>query len=244
MTRWCTPGHGPETTIGREQATNPFVLGTGSKEGRRFIMILAAVDDLMFSSRISTAAKAVGATIRFTRSVEAVIDAARETRPALVILDLNSARTQPLEILAALKAIPCWRQSRPLVSCRMSTPPRSKRPARPARTACSHARHSSSSCRNSSRRPGRQPSGPQDLRTSGPQNPSAPRPQDLRTPRPQDSSEPQPVPHVDAKSRRVHAPADAAVIGVGEVLEVHQDLVRSAAERRRARPGRRSHPPA
>ena len=69
-------------------------------------MILAAVDDLMFSSRISTAAKAVGATIRFTRSVEAVIDAARETRPALVILDLNSARTQPLEILAALKADP------------------------------------------------------------------------------------------------------------------------------------------
>ena len=66
-------------------------------------MILAAVDDLMFSSRISTAAKAVGATIRFTRSVNAVIDAARETRPALVILDLNSARTHPLEILAALK---------------------------------------------------------------------------------------------------------------------------------------------
>jgi CheY-like chemotaxis protein len=69
-------------------------------------MILAAVDDLMFSSRISTTAKAVGATIRFTRSVEAVIDAARETRPALVILDLNSARTRPLEILAALKADP------------------------------------------------------------------------------------------------------------------------------------------
>ena len=69
-------------------------------------MILAAVDDLMFSSRISTAAKAVGATIRFTRSVEAVIGAARETRPALVILDLNSARTHPLEILAALKADP------------------------------------------------------------------------------------------------------------------------------------------
>ena len=35
-----------------------------------------------------------------------MIDAARETRPALVILDLNSARTRPLEILAALKADP------------------------------------------------------------------------------------------------------------------------------------------
>jgi PleD family two-component response regulator len=67
-------------------------------------MILVAVDDLMFSSRISTAAKAVGAAIRFTRSPDAVVAAARETMPALVLLDLNSARTRPLEIIAALKA--------------------------------------------------------------------------------------------------------------------------------------------
>ena len=66
-------------------------------------MVLVAVDDLMFSSRISTAAKAVGAAIRFTRSVEAVVAAAREASPALVILDLNAARLQPLAILAALK---------------------------------------------------------------------------------------------------------------------------------------------
>ena len=66
-------------------------------------MVLVAVDDLMFSSRISTAAKAVGAAIRFTRSVEAVVNAAREAAPALVIIDLNAARVQPLEILAALK---------------------------------------------------------------------------------------------------------------------------------------------
>lgn len=69
-------------------------------------MVLAAVDDLMFSSRISTAAKAVGTPIRFTRSPQAVLDAAREALPALIILDLNSARTQPLEIVAALKADP------------------------------------------------------------------------------------------------------------------------------------------
>lgn len=69
-------------------------------------MILAAVDDLMFSSRISTAAKAVGVPLRFTRSVEAVLDLARTSPPWLVILDLNSARIRPLEIVAALKADP------------------------------------------------------------------------------------------------------------------------------------------
>ena len=69
-------------------------------------MVLVAVDDLMFSSRISTAAKAVGATIAFTRSPEAVLAASREMAPALVILDLNSARVKPLEIVAALKADP------------------------------------------------------------------------------------------------------------------------------------------
>jgi PleD family two-component response regulator len=69
-------------------------------------MVLAAVDDLMFSSRISTAAKAVGASIRFTRSAQAVLAAAREERPSLIVLDLNGAHLRPLEIVAALKADP------------------------------------------------------------------------------------------------------------------------------------------
>ena len=69
-------------------------------------MILVAVDDLMFSSRISAAAKSVGVTITFTRSPEAVLAAGRDAAPALVILDLNSGRVKPLEILAALKTEP------------------------------------------------------------------------------------------------------------------------------------------
>jgi CheY-like chemotaxis protein len=69
-------------------------------------MILVAVDDLMFSSRISTAAKALGTPMRFTRSVDAVLAAAREAPPRLVILDLNSLRVRPLDIVAALKADP------------------------------------------------------------------------------------------------------------------------------------------
>jgi CheY-like chemotaxis protein len=69
-------------------------------------MVLVAVDDLMFSSRISTAAKAVAVPIKFTRSVEAVLSAARQAAPALIILDLNSSRAQPLAIMQALKSDP------------------------------------------------------------------------------------------------------------------------------------------
>jgi len=70
-------------------------------------MFLAAVDDLMFSSRISTTAKAVGAPFQFTRSFEAVLAAARATPPPyLIVIDLNSARIRPLEVIAALKADP------------------------------------------------------------------------------------------------------------------------------------------
>ena len=79
-------------------------------------MILVAIDDLMLSSRVSTAARAVGASIRFTRSPDAVMAAAREATPALVIVDLNSARVKPLEILAALAADPAL-AAVPTVGC-------------------------------------------------------------------------------------------------------------------------------
>jgi CheY-like chemotaxis protein len=70
-------------------------------------VVLAAVDDLMFSSRISTTAKAVGVPVVFTRSLEAVLAGARAIPPPrLIVLDLNSARIGPLEVIAALKADP------------------------------------------------------------------------------------------------------------------------------------------
>jgi CheY-like chemotaxis protein len=69
-------------------------------------MVVVGVDDLMFSSRISTVAKAVGVAIKFARSPEAIVTAVKATSARLVILDLNSARLQPLETVAALKADP------------------------------------------------------------------------------------------------------------------------------------------
>jgi PleD family two-component response regulator len=67
-------------------------------------MVIVAVDDLMFASKISSAARALGVEIAFARSPEAIVDAVREKSPRLVILDLNSQRVRPIEAVAALKA--------------------------------------------------------------------------------------------------------------------------------------------
>jgi CheY-like chemotaxis protein len=69
-------------------------------------MIVVGVDDLMFSSRISTAAKGLGVEIKFARSPQAIVAAVKATSARLVILDLNSQRVQPLDAVAALKADP------------------------------------------------------------------------------------------------------------------------------------------
>jgi len=69
-------------------------------------MIICAVDDLMFSIKIKTAAKSLGVDLYFERSLDGVLPAVREKRPSLVIFDLNSRRLQPLEAIAAMKADP------------------------------------------------------------------------------------------------------------------------------------------
>ena len=67
-------------------------------------MVLAIVDDLMFSSKIRTAADQLGIYVTFARSKDAALAAVREAAPSLVILDLNSSRTDPLGTVATLKA--------------------------------------------------------------------------------------------------------------------------------------------
>ena len=69
-------------------------------------MIICAVDDLMFSIKISTAAKSLKADVYFERSGDKLLETIREKRPALVIFDLNSARIRPLDAIMALKRDP------------------------------------------------------------------------------------------------------------------------------------------
>jgi DNA-binding NarL/FixJ family response regulator len=67
-------------------------------------MILAAVDDLLFSSKIRTTAKQAGVELTFARTPAEILERSRALRPALVIFDLNSAKANPIETVTAMKA--------------------------------------------------------------------------------------------------------------------------------------------
>jgi len=69
-------------------------------------VILAAVDDLMFCSKLRATAGRLGIDLVFARSLEAIQEQARSAVPALVIFDLDSAGCQPLAAIAAMKADP------------------------------------------------------------------------------------------------------------------------------------------
>lgn len=66
--------------------------------------ILAAVDDFLFRSKIRATAKHVNAEIVFVQAPDEILAHARALKPALVIIDLNSPKADPVNTIAALKA--------------------------------------------------------------------------------------------------------------------------------------------
>lgn len=68
--------------------------------------ILAAVDDFLFRSKIRATAKHVNADVRFAQTADEILAQARELKPSLLIIDLNSAKADPVATIAALKADP------------------------------------------------------------------------------------------------------------------------------------------
>ena len=77
-------------------------------------MILAAVDDLLFRSKIRTTAKLAGVELTFARTPAEILDQSRTLKPALVIFDLNSAKAEPIETIAAMKNDPALASVRTL----------------------------------------------------------------------------------------------------------------------------------
>lgn len=66
--------------------------------------VLAAVEDLLFKSKILETAKELDVEARFPRSPDKLLAALRETPPDLLVLDLNSTHFGPLEILGEAKS--------------------------------------------------------------------------------------------------------------------------------------------
>lgn len=65
--------------------------------------IIAALDDLFFTAKIRASAEHLGADVRFVRNAQAAIDAARELRPALIIVDLHAQKCEPFALARTLK---------------------------------------------------------------------------------------------------------------------------------------------
>ena len=61
--------------------------------------VLAAVEDLLFRSKISETADVVGVEAAFPRNPKKLLEALRASPPDLLVLDLNSERFEPLELL-------------------------------------------------------------------------------------------------------------------------------------------------
>ena len=66
--------------------------------------VLAAVEDLLFRSKISETAQQLGIEARFPRSPKKLLEALRESPPDLLVLDLNSARFEPLDLLRTVRS--------------------------------------------------------------------------------------------------------------------------------------------
>jgi PleD family two-component response regulator len=66
-------------------------------------VILAILDDLLFTSKIRSTAKQIGATLTVAKSREAALAEMRANPPTMVIFDLNNPRTDPLGIVADMR---------------------------------------------------------------------------------------------------------------------------------------------
>jgi len=71
------------------------------KHGKK--KILAVVEDLLFTVKISDAAKRAGLEVEFVKSERDVIEKATSEKPLLIILDLNFSAVQPLKLITKLK---------------------------------------------------------------------------------------------------------------------------------------------
>lgn len=68
--------------------------------------VVAAVEDLLFKSKILETANSLEIDAKFPRSPNKLLDALRDSPPDLLVLDLNSSRFEPLELLRTVKSDP------------------------------------------------------------------------------------------------------------------------------------------
>jgi len=66
--------------------------------------IIAVVDDMFFAAKIRAVAEAVGVEISFPRTLEALVQKVRESKPRLIIVDLHNQKIDPNALANELKS--------------------------------------------------------------------------------------------------------------------------------------------
>ena len=65
--------------------------------------VIAAVDDMFFAAKIRATADALGVGIKYYRHLDALVTAALEQRPNLIVVDLHNEKLDATELARQLK---------------------------------------------------------------------------------------------------------------------------------------------
>jgi CheY-like chemotaxis protein len=66
-------------------------------------LVIALVDDMFFASKIRAVAEHLGVSVRFARSINEALEAARTDAPLLIIADLHAQKCDPFALAEQLK---------------------------------------------------------------------------------------------------------------------------------------------
>lgn len=66
-------------------------------------LVIALVDDMFFASKIRAVAEHLGMNVRFARSIDEALEAARINAPSLIIADLHAQKCDPFALAEQLK---------------------------------------------------------------------------------------------------------------------------------------------
>ena len=75
-------------------------------------MVLAVVDDLLFSSKIRSVAGATAQSVVFVRTRGAVLGAMREHHPSVVLFDLDRDVLDPIGLIREIRSSPEFARAR------------------------------------------------------------------------------------------------------------------------------------
>ncbi len=66
--------------------------------------VVAVVDDMFFASKIRQAAKQAGVSIKIVKNTRGLFDTLTKSTPELIVVDLNSEKLKPLELVRDIKS--------------------------------------------------------------------------------------------------------------------------------------------